>query len=79
MQLSVDSSRCVACLACVRVCPTDAIALPPEAHPPLRPGAKVPATSSCSGFTLPTVALGRAHPSGQPGEPVATPQEERAA
>ena len=55
------------------------VALPPEAHPPLRPGAKVPATSSCSGFTLPTVALGRAHPSGQPGEPVATPQEERAA
>ncbi|MCA9764622.1 MAG: 4Fe-4S binding protein, partial [Gemmatimonadetes bacterium] len=32
MQLSVDSSRCVACLACVRVCPTDAIALPPEAR-----------------------------------------------
>jgi len=32
VQLSVDSSRCVACLACVRVCPTDAIALPPEAR-----------------------------------------------
>lgn len=32
LQLTVDSSRCVACLACVRVCPTDAIALPPEAR-----------------------------------------------
>ncbi len=32
MHLAVDSSRCVACLACVRVCPTDAIALPPEAR-----------------------------------------------
>ncbi len=32
MQLTVDPSRCVACLACVRVCPTDAIALPPEAR-----------------------------------------------
>lgn len=32
MQLSIDPSRCVACLACVRVCPTDAIALPPEAR-----------------------------------------------
>ncbi len=32
MQLSVDASRCVACVACVRVCPTDAIALPPEAR-----------------------------------------------
>jgi diguanylate cyclase (GGDEF)-like protein len=30
--LSVDSSRCVACLACIRACPTDAIALPPEAR-----------------------------------------------
>ena len=32
MHLSVDSSRCVACLACIRACPTDAIALPPEAR-----------------------------------------------
>ncbi len=32
MHLTVDHSRCVACLACVRVCPTDAIALPPEAR-----------------------------------------------
>ena len=32
MHLNVDPSRCVACLACVRVCPTDAIALPPEAR-----------------------------------------------
>ena len=32
MQINVDPSRCVACLACVRVCPTDAIALPPEAR-----------------------------------------------
>jgi diguanylate cyclase (GGDEF)-like protein len=32
LQLNVDPSRCVACLACVRVCPTDAIALPPEAR-----------------------------------------------
>lgn len=32
MHLHVDPSRCVACLACVRVCPTDAIALPPEAR-----------------------------------------------
>ncbi len=32
MRLTVDPSRCVACLACVRVCPTDAIALPPEAR-----------------------------------------------
>ncbi len=32
MNLTVDSARCVACLACVRVCPTDAIALPPEAR-----------------------------------------------
>jgi diguanylate cyclase (GGDEF)-like protein len=32
VRLAVDESRCVACLACVRVCPTDAIALPPEAH-----------------------------------------------
>lgn len=32
MNLAIDSARCVACLACVRVCPTDAIALPPEAR-----------------------------------------------
>src|SRR5690606_12336595 len=32
LHLHVDPSRCVACLACVRVCPTDAIALPPEAR-----------------------------------------------
>lgn len=32
MHLAVDPARCVACLACVRVCPTDAIALPPEAR-----------------------------------------------
>ncbi len=32
MHLAIDHSRCVACLACVRVCPTDAIALPPEAR-----------------------------------------------
>ncbi len=32
MRLSIDPARCVACLACVRVCPTDAIALPPEAR-----------------------------------------------
>lgn len=32
LHLAIDSSRCVACLACVRVCPTDAIALPPEAR-----------------------------------------------
>jgi Fe-S-cluster-containing hydrogenase component 2 len=32
LNLHVDHSRCVACLACVRVCPTDAIALPPEAR-----------------------------------------------
>ena len=32
MQLTVDASRCVACVACVRACPTDAIALPPEAR-----------------------------------------------
>ena len=32
MHLAVDSSRCTACVACVRVCPTDAIALPPEAR-----------------------------------------------
>ncbi|MGH7584572.1 MAG: diguanylate cyclase, partial [Gemmatimonadales bacterium] len=32
MHLAVDQSRCVACLACLRVCPTDAIALPPEAR-----------------------------------------------
>ncbi|HEX3928626.1 MAG TPA: diguanylate cyclase [Gemmatimonadales bacterium] len=32
MHLAIDPSRCVACLACVRVCPTDAIALPPEAR-----------------------------------------------
>lgn len=29
---SVDPSRCVACLACIPVCPTDAIAFPPEAR-----------------------------------------------
>lgn len=32
MHLTVDPSRCVACLACVRVCPTDAIALRPDAR-----------------------------------------------
>jgi diguanylate cyclase (GGDEF)-like protein len=32
LHLAIDSSRCVACLACLRVCPTDAIALPPEAR-----------------------------------------------
>ncbi len=32
MHLTIDSSRCVGCLACIRVCPTDAIALPPEAQ-----------------------------------------------
>ena len=32
MHLTIDSSRCVGCLACIRVCPTDAIALPPEAR-----------------------------------------------
>lgn len=31
MHLAIDPARCVACLACIRVCPTDAIALPPEA------------------------------------------------
>ncbi len=32
LHLEIDPSRCVACLACIRVCPTDAIALPPEAR-----------------------------------------------
>ncbi len=30
MRLAIDPTRCVACLACIRVCPTDAIAWPPE-------------------------------------------------
>jgi diguanylate cyclase (GGDEF)-like protein len=32
LHLEIDPARCVACLACIRVCPTDAIALPPEAR-----------------------------------------------
>ncbi|MDX2262930.1 MAG: diguanylate cyclase [Gemmatimonadales bacterium] len=32
MHLAIDPSRCVTCMACVRACPTDAIALPPEAR-----------------------------------------------
>ncbi len=31
MRLAIDPTRCVACLACLRVCPTDAIAWPPDA------------------------------------------------
>ena len=31
MNFVIDSDACVACLACVRVCPTDAIAVAPDA------------------------------------------------
>lgn len=31
MRIAIDPDRCVACLACIRVCPTDAIIWPPEA------------------------------------------------
>ena len=35
MNFSIDAEHCVACLACVRVCPTDAIAVPADSPIPV--------------------------------------------
>ena len=61
MQFAIDAERCVACLACVRVCPTDAITVTGEASAPASAAAAGAPPSAVSPRGLPLLQVQDEH------------------